>query len=104
MIKGIEIYSETNMTGGETLVKKSQLLATTFKSSLAALTGISLRAVKQKPLAVLRENRSPAILIELGYLSHPVDLDFLKDGNNDQQLAEAFFKALNAFQKHMQKY
>ncbi|WP_207426210.1 N-acetylmuramoyl-L-alanine amidase [Pedobacter sp. SYSU D00535] len=96
MIKGIEIYTDRNMLDGK-LVTKSKELSMHFSRQLSGLEGISFRAERQKTLAVLSRNSSPAILIELGYLSNDEDLSFLTQQRNYVKLAEAFFKALQEY-------
>lgn len=97
-IKGMEIYTSKLMENGPELLMKSKTLATVLKSELGLLQGIGLRGVKQKSLAVLDKNQSPAVLVELGFLSNKEDLAFLTNSDNYRQIAVAFVKALKAYQ------
>ncbi|MEJ6979038.1 N-acetylmuramoyl-L-alanine amidase [Pedobacter sp. P351] len=98
MIKGMEIYTGKSTDGDTVLMNKNQLLAGKFKEQLTGLRGINCRFVKQKSLAVLNQNRTAAILIELGFLTNQEDLAFLTDRNNYQQIADAFINAIKAYQ------
>jgi N-acetylmuramoyl-L-alanine amidase len=98
MIKGMEIYTGKNMQSDNTLIARSKTLAAVFQEQLAGLEGISSRGIKEKQLAVLNQNQSAAILIELGYLTNEEDLAFLTNKENYKQIAEAFSRALKAYQ------
>ena len=81
MIKGMEIYTSPSMKN-QKLVNESSLMAKSFEKNLKMLHGINVRGVKKKNLAVLDNNSSAAILIELGFLSNEEDLAFLSDKSN----------------------
>lgn len=98
MIKGMEIYTGKNTQNNSELKTRSKALASIFQIQLSALDGISSRGIKEKQLAVLTQNQSAAILIELGYLTNEEDLTFLTSKDNYKQIAEAFSKALKAYQ------
>lgn len=98
MIKGMEIYTGKNSQNNSELKTRSKALASIFQIQLSALDGISSRGIKEKQLAVLTQNQSAAILIELGYLTNEEDLAFLTSKDNYKQIAEAFSKALKAYQ------
>ena len=51
-------------------------------------------AVLPADLFVLRENPYPAVLVELGFLTHPRDRRVLTDPDGQKALAAALFKAL----------
>jgi N-acetylmuramoyl-L-alanine amidase len=98
MIKGMDIYTDENMQFSPDLPQRSKLLASQFQQSLRTLQGIRMRGIRQKSLAVLTKNQSPAILIELGFLSNEEDLKFLTATSNQKKLAEAFVKAIVGYQ------
>lgn len=97
MIKGMEIYTERTMENDPRLVTQSNVLAANFKKHLSGLNGLSLRAVRQKSLAVLYQNRSPAVMIELGFLTNEEDIAFLTDKENHKVLSRAFTNAIKAY-------
>jgi N-acetylmuramoyl-L-alanine amidase len=101
MIKGLEIYTDHVMNFDAGLPEKSALLASKLAAEFSKLKGIKLRGVKQKPLAVLRNNRFPAVLIELGFLSNEEDVAFLRDGANHKLIAKAVVDALQAYGKQL---
>lgn len=60
----------------------SQNLATLLQNDTAEVTGAANQGLRNtRSLAVLRNSRIPAALIEIGYTSHPVDGLNLKDTN-----------------------
>jgi N-acetylmuramoyl-L-alanine amidase len=98
MIKGIDIYTSPEMASKDLLIK-SNLLAKSFATKLKELKGITVRGIKKKNLAVLDANLSPAILIELGFLSNEEDLAFLRNKYNYKRLAEVIANAIKDFQR-----
>jgi N-acetylmuramoyl-L-alanine amidase len=97
MIKGMEIYTATTMENSGFLLEKSSLLANAFEKKLRKLQGIAVRGVKKKPLAVLQSNVSPAIMVELGFMTNKEDLMFLTNRDNQKRLGIAFADALQAY-------
>ncbi len=63
--------------------------------------GRSSRGVKQDIFHVLRENASPSVLIELGFISNPEEGRFLASEKGKKQMAESIFKA---FEKYKEEY
>ena len=61
----------------------------------------SSRGVKQDIFHVLRENASPSVLIELGFVSNSDEGSFLASENGKDQMAESIFKA---FEKYKTEY
>lgn len=97
MIKGIEIYTTKSLHQGEEQKEKSRTLAITFQKELSRLSGITMRGIKEKSLAVLDKNTSPAILIELGFISNQEDLEFLTNRRNYTLISDAFVKAIKQY-------
>ena len=97
-IKGMEVYTSKSMESGSEILDKSKALAGALQYELGFLQGIKLRGMKQKSLAVLNKNQSPAILVELGFISNKEDLAFLTNHDNYKQIAEAFVRAVKAYQ------
>ncbi|WP_207421300.1 N-acetylmuramoyl-L-alanine amidase family protein [Desertivirga brevis] len=99
MIKGIEIFTEGNMPDA-ILIDKSKKLAGCLWNSLNDVEGMNVRGnVKQKSLAVLRYNSTPAVLIELGYLTNKEDLGFLTNLYCYKDIAAAICNALDEYRK-----
>lgn len=103
MIKGMEIYTTNHMERSEEYSGKSKRLALAFQQQLAELRGINLRGIKEKSLAVLNQNQSPAILIELGFISNKEDLAFLINHLNYPNIASAFVKAIKIYRSNLSR-
>ena len=102
MIKGMEIYTSPSMKN-QKLVNESSLMAKSFEKNLKMLHGINVRGVKKKNLAVLDNNSSAAILIELGFLSNEEDLAFLSDKSNYVKIATAIKNAVKHYQEQLNR-
>ncbi|MGB3453891.1 MAG: N-acetylmuramoyl-L-alanine amidase [Moheibacter sp.] len=63
--------------------------------------GRSSRGVKQNIFHVLRENASPSVLVELGFISNPDEGTYLSTEKGKQERAESLFQA---FKKYKQEY
>lgn len=57
------------------------------------------RGVKQDVFHVLRENASPAVLVELGFISNPDEGAYLASEEGKQASAEAMFRAFEKYKK-----
>ncbi|ADV67329.1 cell wall hydrolase/autolysin [Deinococcus maricopensis DSM 21211] len=67
----------------------SKQLATRVQSHLIAATGAVNRGVQQEAFYVIRNPTTPAILIEIGFGSHPVEGAKLAQGAYRDRLADA---------------
>lgn len=79
--------------------KKSLLLAYQVQKTLVKNLGVADRAVRRARFAVLRDAAMPAILIESGYMSHPVEGRKILDVNYRRQIATAIVNGILAYQK-----
>ncbi|WP_245900758.1 N-acetylmuramoyl-L-alanine amidase family protein [Deinococcus yavapaiensis] len=75
----------------------SKKLASMVQRNLIASTGATNRGIGTAPFAVIRETRTPAILIELGFGSHPVEGRKLGDSTYRDTLATAIANAIAEF-------
>lgn len=80
----------------EQSIKFAQFVENEFVKS-----GRSSRGVKQNIFHVLRENASPAVLVELGFISNPDEGRFLASESGKNQMAESIF---NAFKNYKTEY
>ena len=103
MIKGMEIYTAKPVERGQDSPERSKLLAMAFKQQLSELRGINLRGIREKSLAVLNQNQSPAILIELGFISNQEDLAFLINHLNYPHIATAFVNAIKIYRSNLKR-
>ena len=76
----------------------SQLLATTISSAMATLQKPSLGIKsRDKGIWVLSAVKSPAVLIELGFLSNKEELKSLKDADYQAKLANTILNGINDY-------
>lgn len=95
---GMEIHVGSTMDQGSPLLNRSVRLAQVFHNELRKMDDIQLNeAIFKQSLVVLRANVSPAILVELGYMSHPDDLKFMTDKSSQRKIADAFAEAISAY-------
>jgi N-acetylmuramoyl-L-alanine amidase len=79
--------------------KKSLLLAYAVQRALVRNLGVEDRSVRRARFAVLRDTEMPAILIESGYMTHPVEGKKIFDAGYQQQLAAAIVKGILNYQR-----
>jgi N-acetylmuramoyl-L-alanine amidase len=79
--------------------QKSLLLAYQMEKSLVQNLHVPDRGVRHARFAVLRDARMPAILIEGGYMTHPVEGKKIYSSAYRRQMAEAMVKGILAYQK-----
>jgi N-acetylmuramoyl-L-alanine amidase len=90
-----------NSTAGqifeETQLNYSRRLAHSVQRNLVEATGAVDRGVKQNALFVIRNARTPAILVELGFVTHPVEGPKLATKAYQATLAEALVEGIIEF-------
>lgn len=69
-------------------------LAQHIQSSLEIHTDLKNRGVRQDNYHVLRENNSRAVLVELGFLSNPYDMEVIQNSNHSSEVAHAISQGL----------
>lgn len=80
---------------------RSQQLAQAFISEMKHLSGLGISddANNNQGILVLRENKVPAILLELGYMNNKNDLKFLLNKQNQYDIAERFVDAVIKYKR-----
>ena len=78
-------------------LSESSRLAYTLHESLLRGTGGEDRGVKQAPFYVLAGARMPAVLLELGFLSHPAEARLLRSASYQDALARAIADGILAW-------
>lgn len=79
--------------------QRSLLLAYQIQKSLVRNLGAEDRGVRRARFAVLRDATMPAILIEGGYMTHPVEGRKIFSDAYRYQMAQAIVKGILAYQK-----
>ena len=87
-IQGVETYYDTN---------RSAKLANKVQQSILRLPGVFDRRVKTAPYFVIRRNANPAILIEGGFLSNPVESRRIASPSYRDALAEQIYQGILAY-------
>ena len=80
---------------------KSLMLAYQMEKSLVTNLRANDRGVRRARFAVLRDTTMPAILIEGGYMTHPVESKKIYDAAYRTEMAAAIVKGISAYQKAM---
>jgi N-acetylmuramoyl-L-alanine amidase len=88
--------STSQASGTETLYTRpdSQKFAEILNKHMVNATGLKDRGVKYKNLAVTRETKMPASLLEVGFINHPGDEIKLLDTTFQDKVVEALAKAI----------
>ena len=79
--------------------QRSLLLAYQIQKSLVRNLGAEDRGVRRARFAVLRDATMPAILIEGGYMTHPVEGRKIYSDAYRRQMAQAIVKGILAYQR-----
>lgn len=77
----------------------SSLLAYAIHGKLVAETGARDRGVRQAPFAVLEGATMPAVLLEVGYISHPRESKRLADEAEQRKIAHAVVEGVEDFRR-----
>ena len=80
-----------------TLRQSSSRLAYLVHEKLIGASGALDRGVQQAPFYVLMGLDAPAVLIEVGFISHPDEAQRLADGEYQAKLAQAIADGVQAF-------
>ena len=89
-------YGATTANASE---KKSLLLAYQVQKALVRNLGVEDRSVRRARFAVLRDCEMPAVLVESGYMTHPVEGKKIFDAGYRRQIAAAIVKGILNYQK-----
>lgn len=82
--------------------RRSEWLALALGDALkAARPQARFRGVRQAPFGVLKEARMAAVVLEIGYITHPVEGPQLTDPAVQEQFSRAILKALVALDQRM---
>ncbi|MFQ5728936.1 MAG: N-acetylmuramoyl-L-alanine amidase [Waddliaceae bacterium] len=96
--EGVEVYYYDAETDKER-TEQSKKLAKTVLDQIVANTKCKSRGVKHGNLAVIRETKMPAILIEGGFVTNETELNKLQDPNYQKTLAGSIALGIRSFLK-----
>ncbi len=82
------------MHNNPTRLAESEILANQVQTSLIRETGAVNRGVRRETFAVLRETAIPAILVELGFMDNPSELQKLNKRHIIQNLQKLWLLVL----------
>ncbi|MCG1021560.1 SH3 domain-containing protein [Sutcliffiella horikoshii] len=91
------VWNSPTATGIETLYynqSKDQALAQHLQSQLVSYSGLRDRGVKYQDVNVLRNNQRPAALVELGFLSNPVEEATVATNTYQEKITNAMVQGL----------
>ncbi|KGX93518.1 cell wall hydrolase [Pontibacillus halophilus JSM 076056 = DSM 19796] len=72
-------------------------LATDVQQGLIRSTGLRDRGIKYGNFYVMRENRQPSLLLELGFMSNKAEMRTIKTHNYHQKVANGIIQGLNQY-------
>lgn len=79
---------------------RDELLAKHLQSQLISYTGLRDRGVKYQDVSVLRNNKRPSALVELGFLSNPIEEATAVSNTHQENVTNAMIQGLlNYFNK-----
>lgn len=78
-------------------LRRSSRLAQDVHRRLVAALGAEDRGVRQAPFFVLAGARMPAVLIEVGFISHPAEAELLRSRAHQDRIAGAIAEGIAAF-------
>lgn len=91
--------SNHGATAANRVEAKSLLLAYQVQKALVQSLPVTDRSVRRARYAVLRDATMPAILIEGGYMSHPVEGKRIFDAGYRKQMATAIVRGIVSYKK-----
>ncbi|WP_214781607.1 N-acetylmuramoyl-L-alanine amidase [Exiguobacterium sp. S3] len=96
--KGVETFYSSRSAHSA----RSRVLASNIQSNLAGkMSGMSNRGLKTANYYVITYNTMPSALVELGFISSPTDLTYLRSNTSRQQMAEGVAEGIA---KYVQTY
>lgn len=85
--------------GSETEKKGHEIFTQNSDASKALAEKISKKLgsckIEEKNLHILRESKSPAVLVELGFINNKEDRDYLSSEAGQKELAQKFIEIIN---------
>ena len=76
-----------------------ETLAGYIQASLVSHMEVANRGIKGRALYVVRHTRCPAVLVEAGFISNPIENQLLRDAQYRQRLANAIAEGIMSYEK-----
>ena len=92
-VEGMEVFHRPGSRGGR------EAAAMILTHLLAAFPDHENRGVKEADFTVLRESQAPGVLVEMEFITHPEQLRFLTEPENQRGLARAIAAGVPAVQE-----
>jgi N-acetylmuramoyl-L-alanine amidase len=84
-------------------LNQSTEFAAEVQNEMKDRVGMDDRGVRQAGFLVLYKTTMPAVLIETGFLSNPVEESYLMSATGQDHIANAIFRALNSYKQRLEK-
>jgi len=84
-------------------LNQSTEFAAEVQNELKDRVGMDDRGVRQAGFLVLYKTTMPAVLIETGFLSNPVEESYLMSATGQDHIANAIFRAFNSYKQRLEK-
>lgn len=92
-------YSDFKLHPGHARDPENIALATAVHAALVRRANLPDRGIKRARFHVIREAKIPAILVEGGFMNHPMDARLIATPVYRQQMAAAILAGVNAFRQ-----
>lgn len=87
---GFEVFIPKESAYKAKASELAEKLATKFQNNI----NLKLRGIKEAPFFILKKSESPALLVELGFISNPHDRNLLTDDAQQTQIANTILEFL----------
>jgi N-acetylmuramoyl-L-alanine amidase len=84
-------------------LNQSTEFAAEVQNEMKDRVGMDDRGVRQAGFLVLYKTTMPAVLIETGFLSNPVEESYLMSVTGQDHIANAIFRAFNSYKQRLEK-
>jgi len=102
--EGVVLFVRSNVDNlDDGPLDASRQLAEELKTSLVK-AAVPVVGIFSSPLIPLGQGRLPTVLLELGYLTNPSDLQRLRSPDGQQQLAQALYLGLKNFSLNRKRH
>ncbi|HEY0092253.1 MAG TPA: N-acetylmuramoyl-L-alanine amidase [Flavobacterium sp.] len=88
---GVELYLYKNSLAYQASIK----LATKLRDKLVNKSNLKINEINDASFMVLKNSNSPAITVELGYLSNEQDKAYLTNPNDQERIARTILEFIN---------